>query len=124
MLLGGRAAEIEILGTMTAGASDDIKRASNIARKMVGELGMSELGCICVTEESGQTHSAALMDKVEETARKLVEAQLDRARNLVRADRACIDQLVTNLLEHDTLEAPEIRECFGLPRERASAAAN
>src|SRR6185369_4162443 len=47
MMLGGRAAEIEILGTMTAGAADDIERAATLSRRMVAELGMSELGPIC-----------------------------------------------------------------------------
>ncbi len=111
MMLGGRAAEMEILGTMTAGAADDIERAAGLSRKMVAELGMSELGPICVKESHGPA-SQALLDRVEETSRRMLEDQLTRARNIVRAHRAGIDRLVSALLERDTIGAEEIRGCF------------
>src|SRR5437016_10736724 len=53
VLLGGRAAEQVVLETMTAGASNDIERAVEIARKMVGEFGMSPLGPIYVGDSQG-----------------------------------------------------------------------
>ena len=109
--LEGRAAEMEILGTMTAGAADDIERAATLARRMVAELGMSDLGPICV-KEGHAPPSSALLDRVEETSRQLLEAQLGRARAIVRERRAGIDRLVTALLERDTLGAEEIRGCF------------
>jgi cell division protease FtsH len=110
MMLGGRAAEMEILGTMTAGASDDIERAATLARRMVAELGMSELGPICVKETHGA--SQALLDRVEEVSRKMLEAELGRARAIVRERRAGIDRLVAALLAQDTLGAEEILGCF------------
>jgi len=112
MMLGGRAAEMEILGTMTAGAADDIERAAGLARKMVAELGMSELGPICVKEAHG-TASQALLDRVEETSRRMLEEQLARARAIVRERREAIEKLVVALLERDTIGAEEIRRCFG-----------
>jgi cell division protease FtsH len=110
-MLGGRAAEIEILGTMTAGAADDIERAASLARRMVAELGMSDLGPVCVKEGHGPI-SQALLDRVEETTQRMLEAQLERAREIVRDQRAGIDRLVGALLERDTLDEAEIRSCF------------
>jgi cell division protease FtsH len=110
MMLGGRAAEIEILGTMTAGASDDLERAATLGRRMVAELGMSDLGPICVKDASSR--SQALLDRVEEVTRRLLEEQLDRARRIVGERRAEIGNLVDALLERDTLDAGEIRACF------------
>ncbi len=111
MMLGGRAAEMEVLGTMTAGAADDIERAATLARRMVAELGMSELGPICV-KEGNTSPSQALLDRVEEVSRRMLEAELDRARTIVRKRRAAIDRLVASLLEKDTLGAEEILDCF------------
>jgi cell division protease FtsH len=111
MMLGGRAAEMEILGTMTAGAADDIERAAGLSRKMVAELGMSELGPICVKETQGPA-SQALLDRVEETSRRMLEEQLARARGIVRDRRAGIERLVGALLERDTIGAEEIQGCF------------
>ncbi len=98
---------------MTAGAADDIERAAGLARRMVAELGMSDLGPICVKEAHGPA-SQALLDRVEETSRRMLEEQLGRARGIVRERRGAIDQLVEALLERDTLGAEEIRGCFGL----------
>jgi cell division protease FtsH len=112
MMLGGRAAEMEILGTMTAGAADDIERAAGLARRMVAELGMSDLGPICVKDTHGPA-SQALLDRVEETSRRMLEEQLGRARSIVRERRASIERLVGALLERDTIGADEIRGCFG-----------
>jgi len=117
MLMGGRAAEMAILGTMTAGAADDIQRAAGIARKMVGELGMSDLGPISIGGPESQP-SQALVDRVDEAARALVEAQLARAVAIIESRRAEIDALVEALLARETLDAGEIVACF--PREGAA----
>jgi cell division protease FtsH len=111
MMLGGRAAEMEILGTMTAGAADDIERAAALARRMVAELGMSDLGPICIKDAHAPT-SQALLDRAEEASRRLLEDQLARARAIVRDRRAAIERLVRALLERDTLGAEEIQTCF------------
>ena len=97
---------------MTAGAADDIERAARLARRMVAELGMSELGPICVKEAHGPA-SQALLDRVEEASRRMLDEQLARARKIVGDRRAGIDRLVGALLERDTLGAEEIRACFG-----------
>jgi cell division protease FtsH len=120
MLMGGRAAEMVILGTMTAGASDDIQRASTIAWKMVAELGMSHLGPICVGD-GHPARSPALLDRVDETARALADAQLGRAVDIVRSRRAEIDALVRALLEKETLGMDEIEACFPADRPKRAA---
>jgi cell division protease FtsH len=111
LMMGGRAAELVILRTMTAGAADDIQRATSLARKMVAELGMSELGPISLGDSHVQ-HSQALLDRVEETARRLVELALERACAIVSSRRAQIEELTSELLLHETLGEAEIMACF------------
>src|SRR5450432_824092 len=111
MLLGGRAAEQVILGTMTAGAADDIERAVDLARRMVGEMGMSDLGPVHPGDDPS-LRSPATLDRIELAASRLVNEQLARACAIVTAHRADIDRLVAQLLDHDTLAGAEIRACF------------
>jgi len=111
MLLGGRAAEQVILGTMTAGAADDIERAVSLARRMVGEMGMSSLGPVHAGDDPA-LRSPATLDRIERAASRLVRRQLERACHIVSAQRKGIDKLVEALLERDTLVGPEIRACF------------
>ena len=111
LLLGGRAAEQILLSTMTAGASNDIERAVEIARKMVSEFGMSSLGPIHLGN-SDQPHSQSLLDRIEEATNELINEQLERARDIVSAERESIGRLVELLMERDTLDADEILSCF------------
>ncbi len=113
VLMGGRAAEIVMLGTMTAGAADDIQRAATLARKMVAELGMSELGPISVSEHPGTlAYGQALIGRVDEISRKLVESQLGRACAIVESMRSGVTRLTQELLEKDTVVGEEIVLCF------------
>ena len=114
MLLGGRAAEQVILGTMTAGAADDIERAVSLARRMVGEMGMSSLGPVHVGDDPSM-RSPETVDRIERAARRLVKQQLRRACDIVTERRAGIERLVGQLLEQDTLVGPEIAACFEGP---------
>ena len=111
LLLGGRAAEQILLSTMTAGASNDIERAVEIARKMVSEFGMSRLGPIHLGN-SDQPHSQSLLDKIEDATNDLINAQLERACAIVSEERESIARLVELLMERDTLDADEILSCF------------
>src|SRR5262245_33463358 len=119
LLLGGRAAEQILLATMTAGASNDIERAVEIARKMVSEFGMSRLGPIHLGNND-QPHSQGLLDRIEEATNELINAQLERACAVVTAERDSIGRLVEMLMERDTLDAEEIAGCF--PRNEVRAA--
>jgi cell division protease FtsH len=120
MLLGGRAAEQLLLETMTAGASNDIERAVEIARKMVGEFGMSPLGPIHLGKPE-DPRSQALLDRVENATNEIINEQMRRAVELVDSRRAEIAALVDGLMQRDTLDAEEINDCFGLEKKVQAA---
>jgi cell division protease FtsH len=111
LLLGGRAAEQILLSTMTAGASNDIERAVEIARRMVSEFGMSRLGPIHLGQ-SDQPISQNLLDRIEEATNELMNSQLERACAIVTAEQESIGRVVALLMERDTLDADEILSCF------------
>jgi cell division protease FtsH len=113
LLLGGRAAEQILLETMTAGASNDIERAVEIARKMVSEFGMSPLGPIHLGKPE-DPHSQSLLDRVEHATNVIINAQMARACEIVEARRDEIMRLTEGLMARDTLESEEIQECFGI----------
>jgi cell division protease FtsH len=119
LLLGGRAAEQILLSTMTAGASNDIERAVEIARRMVSEFGMSRLGPIHLGQPD-QQRSQSLLDKVEEATNELINKQLERACEIVTAEQESIGRLVELLMERDTLDADEILSCFKRETVRAA----
>lgn len=119
MLLGGRAAEEILLATMTAGASNDIERAVEIARRMVSEFGMSPLGPIHLGA-ADNPHSQALLDRVEEATSAIINEQLQRAYEMVRTSNEGIEKLVEQLMEHDTLDSDQIFECFGADTAQAA----
>jgi len=112
VLLGGRAAEQILLSTMTAGASNDIQRAVEIARSMVSEFGMSPLGPIYLGDPRTDPLSQNLLDRVEEAVNNIVNAQLARACEVVGSQQLAIGRLVEMLLEFDTVEADGIEHCF------------
>jgi cell division protease FtsH len=112
ILLGGRAAEQLVLNTMTAGASNDIERAVEIAGKMVREFGMSPLGPIYIGEKSADNQSPSLLDRADEATNEIIDAQLKRACEVVNSERDSIAGLVQLLLERDTVEAEDIKKCF------------
>ncbi|MGB8509254.1 MAG: ATP-dependent zinc metalloprotease FtsH [Pyrinomonadaceae bacterium] len=120
MLLGGRAAEMLLLETMTAGASNDIERAVEIARKMVAEFGMSPLGPIHLGKPE-DPHSQALLDRIEQATNDIMDVQLKRACQEVDSKREEIARLVAGLMDHDTLDADEIHVAFGLKSGQVAA---
>lgn len=120
VLLGGRAAEQILLSTMTAGASNDIERAVEIARKMVSEFGMSPLGPIHLGRAE-DPHSQALLDRVEEATNTIINTQLERAYEIVRVSEQSIGRLVEGLMERDTLDSDEIKLRFADTEARQAA---
>jgi cell division protease FtsH len=120
MLLGGRAAEQLLLDTMTAGASNDIERAVEIARKMVAEFGMSPLGPIHLGKPD-DPRSQTLLDRVEHATNEIINAQMKRACEIVDKERESIARCVEGLMERETLEADEIHHCFGIKSSAQAA---
>jgi cell division protease FtsH len=121
ILLGGRAAEQVLLETMTAGASNDIERAVEMARAMVSEYGMSPLGPIHLGKPE-DPHSQALLDRIEHATSEIINAQMQRACEVVSSRRDEIARLVAGLMDRDTLESDEIKECYGLEVAAQAAA--
>src|SRR6478672_1355116 len=119
LLMGGRAAEQVLLQTMTAGASNDIERAVEIARRMVSEFGMSRLGPIHLGQPD-QPHSQSMLDRIEEATNEIINEQLERACEVVTKETESINRLVELLMERDTLDAEEIAGCFSRNEARAA----
>ena len=121
-LFGGRVAEEMTFGMdrVTTGASDDIRRATDIARKMVTEYGFSEkLGPLRYTDNQGEVflgHSVtqtknvsdATARLIDEEVRKFVEAGEDTARKILEDHRDQLEIIALGLLEHETLSRDEI----------------
>jgi cell division protease FtsH len=119
-LMGGRAAEAIIFGDITTGAAQDIKQASNIARKMVCEFGMSPLGHVLVEEDGGV--SGQLAARVDTEISALVERAYETAKGILEAKRAKLVAIAERLIEIETLDGAELDEMlFGEPAELATA---
>jgi len=121
ILMGGRCAEEICLGEMTTGAGNDIERATEMARKMVCEWGMSEkmgpltygtkeeqvfLGKDFASQKNFSDQTAKLIDQEVKT---LVMGGYTRATDLLTQNRDKLEKMAQALLEHETLNAKEIR---------------
>jgi cell division protease FtsH len=127
ILMGGRIAEESFLGSITTGASNDIERATELARAMVCEYGMSEMGPLTFGKKEEQIFlgreiaqhrdfSEETAIKIDEQVKKIVTAQYQRARNIIEENRDVMVRLSECLLERETLDAVEIRRIVaGLP---------
>ncbi len=114
-LLGGRAAELLIFQEMTAGASSDINRATEIAQKMVTDLGMSSLGPVYfgpkmeTTEWGGRWIDPSgvapdTLASVDREIRKIIDECFVQAQKIVKDHRDQLDSIAARLLEVETLE--------------------
>jgi len=126
VLLGGRAAEELILNHMTTGAGNDIERATELARKMVCEWGMSEkLGPLTfgkkqeeiflgreITQHRDYSEQTAIM--IDEEVKRLVLENYDRAKKLLKDNINSLKALAEALLEKEVLDGPEIDEILRL----------
>ena len=120
VLFGGRIAEEIFMHQMTTGASNDFERATEMARRMVTQWGMSEaLGTMVYGENEGEvflgrsvtTHknvSEATMQKVDEEIRRIIDQQYALARGLIEANRDKVEAMATALLEYETLDADQL----------------
>jgi len=120
ILMGGRIAEDTFLGSITTGASNDIERATELARAMVCEYGMSEMGPLTFGKKEEQIflgrEIAQHRDFSEETAIKIddqvktiVTAQYERAKRIIEDNRDTMVRLAECLLERESLDGVQIR---------------
>nr|MCW1949279.1 ATP-dependent zinc metalloprotease FtsH [Candidatus Shapirobacteria bacterium] len=121
MAMGGRAAEEIIFGDITTGASSDISHATNIARDMVVEWGMSELGPVNLgpqidVNDFGKAYmepakiSESMQAKVDEEIKKLVNQSIDEARKILKKNKTKLDKLAKILVEKESLGQEEFEE--------------
>ncbi|NAZ82714.1 ATP-dependent zinc metalloprotease FtsH [Kineococcus sp. R8] len=122
--LGGRVAEELVFHDPTTGASNDIEKATGMARKMVTQYGMSErVGAIKLGSSGGEVflgrdmgherdYSEGVAGIVDEEVRRLIEAAHDEAWEVLVEHRPVLDALVVALLEKETLNQAELAEIF------------
>jgi cell division protease FtsH len=116
-LLGGRAAEEEVLGNSYSGASDDLARVHAVCKQMVGEFGMGvSLDADGAPPIALPTGDYALSDRtrrdVDLAAMTLAREAYRRARVLLATNRECLDDLAANALERETLTREDLDEIF------------
>ncbi len=120
ILMGGRIAEEIFMHHITTGASNDIERATDMARKMVCEWGMSELGPLSFGKKEEQIflgreiaqhrdYSEATAIKIDDQVRKLVEAGYSRARAIIDDKSDALVRIAEALLEREVLDGAEVK---------------
>ena len=120
ILMGGRAAEEIVLGIQTTGAGNDIERASDIARKMICEYGMSEkLGPLTFGKKEEQIflgreisqhrdYSELTAQKIDDEVSNLVRGSYDRTSQLIKDNLETLHRMAKALLDKETLDSKDI----------------
>lgn len=122
--LGGRAAEDMVFKDISTGAANDLEVASSIARDMVTEYGMSDLGPINVKPrpmfglwarmaEEGGAISENLQAKIDSEVKKIIDSCYKQAQNILQKNKAKLDKVAQTLLEKETLESEEFESIVG-----------
>ena len=137
ILMGGRVAEELVFQQITTGAGNDIERATDLARKMVCEWGMSEdLGPLTFGKKDEELflgreiatrrdYSEAIALKIDAEVKRLVTENYERAKRILRENMAALKALAEALLEKEVLEGSEIDQIIqgALPQEPQGASA-
>ena len=122
--MGGRVAEEIVFHDPTTGASNDIEKATGIARKMVTEYGMSaDIGAVKLGSSSGEVflgrdmghqrdYSEEIAEKVDLEVRKLIDQAHDEAWKVLNDNRDILDNLAKELLEKETLDHNQLADIF------------
>lgn len=130
VMLGGRAAEMLIFKEQTAGASNDIDRATRIARSMVVRFGMSDLGPMNFGPQyEGEDYSRAwgepdkpstkIQEKVDDAMMKYIHDAEQRAMELLKKHQASLVTVAENLLEKETLDSDDFAKLMDMPKAKA-----
>jgi cell division protease FtsH len=130
ILMGGRVAEEVFTGRITSGAGNDIERATEIARRMVCEFGMSSFGPIAFRragapweDDGGTGFSEATARRVDEEIRDLVMRGYETARRLIGRHRDAVEALAEELLQVESLDAEAVRAVLAGRADRIEVAA-
>jgi cell division protease FtsH len=136
VLFGGRIAEELFMDQMTTGASNDFQRATDLARRMVTQWGMSDLlGPMVYGEEEGEiflgrsvtTHknmSEASLQTVDAEIRRIIDEQYSLARRLLEENRDKVEAMTAALLEWETIDADQINDIMDGKPPRAPKPSN
>jgi cell division protease FtsH len=119
VMMGGRIAEETFLGHMTTGAGNDIEKATDVARKMVCEWGMSDMGPLTFGKPDGeiflgrdfgrtQDYSESTANQIDAEVKKIVTAAYDRAEKIVTGNKNVMHRLARTLLEKEVLDGEEV----------------
>jgi cell division protease FtsH len=123
VMLGGRAAEKVALNTISTGASDDIQHATELARRMVTEFGMSEkLGSVRYAGQQLQYLGGAIEDNsqigpetrkvIDQETQRIVTEQYERAKELLRKHQDALQRLSQSLLMRESLDGSAVQEAL------------
>ena len=130
VLLGGRAAEQIIFNEISSGASNDLERATDIARQMVTQLGMSEnVGLVTFSRQRNtfmqpgevfqpREYSEATAQIIDTDVRGLLADGYKRALDILSRDRQFLEAIARRLLDTEVMDRAELRELLGLPPEK------
>jgi cell division protease FtsH len=118
--LGGMAAEQIVFGVVTSGNENDLQQCTGIARSMVGRWGMSErIGPVSVFQPEVDPRMNGVAEEtlnaVDKEVRQLIEDSYKRAIQLLTENRQRLDNIVTQLLERETLDETDVYAAAGLP---------
>ncbi len=134
-LLAGRAAEEIVFGDITSGAVSDLDRASQLARAMVRQYGMSDvIGPVSFGERSelvflgrelaeGKNYSEKVAETIDGEVSKIIKSAYERSRQILIDNRDRFVKVAKTLLEKETLDAGEFRSIMGLGVPGTAAAA-
>ncbi len=127
-LLGGRSSEELVFQEVTTGAGNDLELATGIAREMVTEFGMSDLGPINIgpkfqfglwpADFDNRGYSQELAAKIDEEIRKIISHCFENARKILRENREKLDLVTKELLEKETLEGDEFEKLVGPKKDK------
>ena len=124
MIMGGRAAEDLIFSRFTTGASDDLKKATDIARKMVCQWGMStEMGPVSYTENPGQVFLGRDLQRhkgfsnestkmIDKEVRRVLGESYQRAKQILTDNRDALENVTLKLLEQETIDGELVLQCL------------
>ncbi len=124
-MLGGRAAESTVFNEMTSGAANDIAQATKIARAMVTEWGMSDLGPVNLGADQGlgdfgqmewyqeSNISQAMMERVDNEVKKIMDQCLKDALKLIKEHRKELDKVSEKLMEVETIDRDQFEKIVG-----------
>jgi cell division protease FtsH len=130
MALGGRLAEEIKFGDVTTGASNDFEKATELARRMVTQYGMSELGPIQYGRGQHQVflgrdigeernYSEEIASKIDAQVRQIIESCYDNGKRILNENWDKVERMVGSLLEYETVEADEVNAILeGRPFDR------